>query len=57
MDPGWKEVNMYIKVDELIAALKKNLFIWHISGQAIELIIDRLPKYDLKQPKEKKVKK
>lgn len=48
---------MYIKVEELIAALKKNLFIWHISGQAIELIVDKLPKYDLKQTKEKKVKK
>ena len=47
---------MYIKIDELMAALKKNLFIWHISGQAIELIIDKLPKYDIK-PKEKKVKK
>lgn len=48
---------MYIKIDELMASLKKNLFIWHISGQAIELIINKLPKYDLKQPKDKKVKK
>ena len=57
MDPGRKEVIMYIKIDEFLAALKKNQFIWHISGQAIELIISRLPKYELKQVKVKKVNK
>lgn len=57
MDPFGKEVEMYIKVDELKEALKKNSLLWHVAGQNLTDLISKLPKYELKQPKEKKVKK
>ena len=48
---------MYIKVEELKEALKKNSLLWHVAGQNLIDLVNKLPKYELKQPKEKKVKK
>lgn len=57
MDPFGEEVKMYIKVEEFLKAFKNNAVLWHIAGQAVTDMINKLPKYDLKQTASKKVKK
>lgn len=50
---------MYIKVEELLSEARKDNLFWHLTnnGAVLKAIIAKLPNYDLKQPKEKKVKK
>lgn len=45
---------MYIKVEELLKAARRNGLLWHVTNNGAELkkIIAKLPNYDIKQPKQ-----